>query len=150
MIVAECSAEAIPHESRTAALHALGAAAPTPDAGIVSPISDPVPIPAKLAEDEELDEEEEDVSVGGGEEPAGAPEAPPGFGDELDDDIDDFDDIDEDDFDDDFDDDFEEELDDDYEIEIDDEISAEFGLGSGDDEESVADDLDEFEDFDEV
>lgn len=77
-----------------------------------------------------------------------------GFNDDLDDEddeLDEFDDIDEDDFDDNFDDDFEEELEDDYEIEIDDEISAEFGLGSGIDDDDVLDDeLEDFDDFDSV
>lgn len=104
-----------------------------------------------LVSDDDLDDDEDGLEEGVGDGGVDGGAAPPGFGDELDDDdADDFDDIDEDDFDDDFDDDFEEELEDDYEIEIDDEISAEFGLSGGDDDEDVEDDLDDFDDFDEI
>lgn len=119
--------------------------------------------PVAMAEDEEeaggemeSDEEDSSESEGGENEEFSADEADEqeeGFNDGLDDDddLDDFDDIDEDDFDDDFDDDFEEELEDDYEIEIDDEISAEFGLNTATKEEEVIeDDLDEFDDFENV
>ena len=94
-------------------------------------------------DDEKTDDEADSTSE----------EVDDGFGDELDDDddLDEFDDIEEDDFDDDFDDDFEEELEDDYEIEIEDEISAEFGLGSGDELEDEEDDgLDDFDDFENI
>lgn len=140
MIVAACPADVPPPETPGLS-PGLPATSPIP-----SNSAGPVNLgPVKLAGvDDDLDEEGDEPVVGD------APEAAPGFGDDLDDEVDDFDDIDEDDFDDDFDDDFEEELEDDYEIEIDDEISAEFGLGSSDDDEEIEEELDDFEDFDEI
>lgn len=110
------------------------------------------PIAPMALDDDDLDDDDDDDNDddddGFSEEEGDAP----GFADDLDDDeeLDEFDDIDEDDFDDDFDDDFEEELEDDYEIEIDDEISAEFGLGSEEEDEEIDDGLDDFDDFENI
>jgi len=141
---------------------------PTADPAEVVPPTSPIPgvVPAgadfavapsvvvapKGKADGESDDDDADAEVD--DAPFRDDDEPDGFNDGLaeKDDIDEFDDIDEEDFDDDFDDDFEEELKDDYEIEIDDEISAEFGLNSesGDDEDPIDDELDDFEDFENV
>ena len=129
--------------------------ASVPGGVVISDRDDQLNSPVAMDEDDESDDDlgSEDEGFADGDDD-GAGDSDEGFQDGLDDDeeLDGFDDIDEDDFDDEFDDDFEEEQEDDYEIEIEDEISAEFGLsGSGDDEDGeIEDDLDDFEDFDNI